>query len=87
MLIRQLIRALYTQDNQLIFGTVVTMKRIEIRELLQRLGVNVSLNYISQQKSNKFLPFVTPQTGKTLSLMEKILVEFPRLDPGKFWMR
>lgn len=78
--IRQLIRALLTPDNADLFGVDFSPGRAEIKGLIKRLGHQVSLNYISQQKPFRFLANTIPITGETQQVMELLKKEVPAIN-------
>lgn len=87
ILLRQFIRCLYSANASQVLGVDVVESRVLYNEYLKRLGHKVSLNYISQQKANKFLPNSVPQMETTMSLMSKIKDIFPNLDESQFWRK
>lgn len=84
ILLRQFLRALYAPDRAAILGVEVPVNRILFRSYVKTLGFGLSLNYISQQKANKFLANSVPRMDKTEELMVRIKEIFPDLREGMF---
>jgi len=69
--------------NENVFGKI---NRKEIKRVLSTFGIEVSLNYISQQKANVFLPYSIPRTAKTIELMERVKTLF-NVEERVYWRR
>lgn len=87
ILLRQFIRCLFSQEATAIFGEEIVASRVVFHDYVKRLGYRVSLNYISQQKANKYLPNSVPRMETTIDLMSRIKDIFPNLDESRFWRR
>jgi hypothetical protein len=80
--IRMIIRALYQKPE--LFGlSKIIMDRKICFSILTDLGVNVSLNYISQQKTKPFIPNAIPTVPETKDLIYNLKLKFPDLNSDR----
>lgn len=73
--VRMLIR--YIFENPLVFCLPEVIKRKYIISIMIDLGVNVTPNYISQQKALPFIPHSIPRTLKTIEFFNIVGSKFP----------
>jgi len=86
--VRMLIRAYYHKNS--IFGSEILTNSIKIDRIfihneLKSLGIQISLNYISKQKSLKFMEKAVPRVDLTMDLVSRIKVRYNKFDEKLFF--
>lgn len=85
--IRMVIRALFQRNDILGLPITPKMNRIMCFNILQDLKVNVTLNYISQQKAKPFIPNSIPIVPDTTALINKLKEKFPDIKTDSFFRK
>ena len=87
IMVRMLVRLLYQEPDLFNLNPSLKISRLIIYEIFNSMGVRLSLNYISQQKTNPFIPYSVPRTISTEEFLIKFQGYFPNFKSDKLFRR